>query len=187
MEYLYFVRNEAMPNLIKIGYTGRDFIERINELSNTSVPFKFELLALFQVSDGKNCESKIHEALAAHRVKENREFFDISTSEALVLSAGILGSFVDSRELEKANEFDWIDEWIIDWLCFGNHGQKNPTYISRELSVEIQEVISRLHKLSQKGLIKEHNSEEPEWAIWTILHPGREYALKRKKEFEQNS
>lgn len=177
MDYIYVVRNEAMPDFLKVGFTGRDYSSRISELSSTSIPFKFELLALFQVRDGKRCEHQLHEVLSAYRVDRNREFFRISLSELLRKSAEILSAFAEFDITSASHSLDEIDQWILDWICRGNHGQKNPTFISRELGLDIQRVISRLYRLGRLGLIREHSSEEPEWAIWTILHPGREYVL----------
>lgn len=175
MDYIYIVKNEAMPDLIKIGFTGRDYVTRLSELSNTSVPFRFELLALFQVQQGKVCEQAMHEALARYRVDKDREFFKVSISTVLTLTADILASFSGSEIKRQRDDLDDLDHNYLYWICNGNHGQKNPTHISDQYGEDIQYTISRLYRLSRMGLIKEHSSEEPEWAIWTITHAGREY------------
>lgn len=179
MDYIYVVRNEAMPDLLKVGFTGRDYLTRIAELSNTSVPFKYDLLALFLVRDGKSCEQQLHELLSPHRVDKHREFFRISLSTLLRDSAEVLSAFAESDVTSVNRSLDETDHRVLDWICNGNHAQKNPTYISRTLDMDVQTVISRLYRLGRIGLIKEHSSEEPEWAIWTILHAGREYLLRR--------
>ncbi len=177
MDYIYVVRNAAMPDLLKVGFTGRDYLTRISELSNTSVPFNYELLALFLVRDGKNCEQRLHEVLNAYRVDKNREFFRISLFALLRKSAEIISGFAESDVHAGSHPLNDTDRWILNWIFCGKHGQKNPTYISTQLGIDVQTVISRLYRLAGIGLIKEHLSEEPEWAIWTILHPGREYLL----------
>ena len=52
-EIVYVLRNEAMPNLIKIGKTKRkDLQARMSELYSTGVPFPFECLWAGEVLAG---------------------------------------------------------------------------------------------------------------------------------------
>lgn len=49
-EIVYVLRNEAMPNLIKIGITQRkDLQTRMSELYSTGVPFPFECLERLKI------------------------------------------------------------------------------------------------------------------------------------------
>ena len=47
--FVYILTNECMPGLVKIGSTQQDPVERARTLSNTSVPFPFNVA--FAVDD----------------------------------------------------------------------------------------------------------------------------------------
>jgi hypothetical protein len=81
--YLYIFRNEAHPNLLKIGYTERTPAERAQELSsNTGVPLSFKVERSWLVKDVESLERKVHDALDSKRVPE-KEFFNVSLSDAI--------------------------------------------------------------------------------------------------------
>jgi hypothetical protein len=70
-----------MPETIKIGIT--DNLERrIKELDNTSVALPFECYYAVEVKDASKIEKKIHEGLDDKRIRQNREFFNISPEKA---------------------------------------------------------------------------------------------------------
>ena len=74
--FVYVLSNKAMPGLYKIGFTERDIVERIAELSSsTGVPTPFEPLFALQVSNPTTAERLCHETLAPYRYNESREFF----------------------------------------------------------------------------------------------------------------
>ncbi len=72
-------------NVFKIGMTRRiDPQDRVNELGDASVPFKFDVHSFIFSEDAVSLESKLHEILNSKRVnKVNRrkEFFKISIEE----------------------------------------------------------------------------------------------------------
>lgn len=72
-------------NVFKIGMTRRiDPQDRVNELGDASVPFKFDVHSFIFSEDAVTLESKLHEILNSKRVnKVNRrkEFFKISIEE----------------------------------------------------------------------------------------------------------
>ena len=74
--FLYGIRNESMPGLLKIGFTSRSVQERISELnSSTTTPTPFETDFYFACSEPQNDEALAHEILARYRVNKNRDFF----------------------------------------------------------------------------------------------------------------
>ncbi|MBE7713760.1 MAG: GIY-YIG nuclease family protein [Cyanobacteria bacterium SIG26] len=85
-EIVYVLRNEAMPNLIKIGKTQRkDLQARMSELYSTGVPFPFECLWAGEVRDCSRIESLIHNAFRNNRVNPKREFFNIEPDQVIPL------------------------------------------------------------------------------------------------------
>ena len=71
--HLYILSNRAMPNLLKIGYTTRTVKERMQELSSTGVPGKFEAEFYCEVDNAPGLEKAIHSRLSRHRY--HKEFF----------------------------------------------------------------------------------------------------------------
>jgi hypothetical protein len=81
MPIVYILTNQSMPETIKIGIT--DNLERrVKELDNTSVALPFECYYAVEVSDASKIEKKMHEGLDDKRVRQNREFFNISPEMA---------------------------------------------------------------------------------------------------------
>jgi len=84
--FLYVAWNSCFPYLVKIGATRRDSpYYRIKELSGTSVPVKFELVAAVTTSDPFGLERRMHAHFGSKRiVKAGRytEFFFISRQVA---------------------------------------------------------------------------------------------------------
>ena len=84
--YVYILINPSMDGLVKIGMTTRTPEERVKELSSsTGVPIKFILIYQKKVEDCVSCEKAIHNILESkgHRVSDGREFFNISTTDAI--------------------------------------------------------------------------------------------------------
>jgi hypothetical protein len=71
--------------VFKIGMTRRlDPQERVNELSNASVPFKYDVHSFIFSEDAVGLENKLHQRLHARRLNKvnlRKEFFDISLEE----------------------------------------------------------------------------------------------------------
>lgn len=85
--YVYVISNIGSfgEDIVKIGVTRRlDPLERINELSSASVPFKFDVHALIFSYDAYNLESSLHNKFSDKRlniVNNRKEFFKISIDE----------------------------------------------------------------------------------------------------------
>lgn len=76
-EIVYVLTNPAMPGYTKIGRTN-NLEQRIRGLDTTSVPLPFECFYAATVKDAVFVERKLHDAFSDHRVRSNREFFEIS-------------------------------------------------------------------------------------------------------------
>lgn len=69
--YVYVISNIGSfgEDIVKIGVTRRlDPLERINELSSASVPFKFDVHALIFSYDAYNLESNLHNKFSDKRL-----------------------------------------------------------------------------------------------------------------------
>ena len=88
--WVYILRNDSMPGLLKIGHTSRSPRERLSELSMaTGVPTPFVLAFDAYVDHSQQAEADVHKRLAVYRLAANREFFnvDLDTAIAAVIQA----------------------------------------------------------------------------------------------------
>lgn len=109
--YVYVVSNIGSfgESLIKVGMTRRlDPIDRIRELSDASVPFNFDVHALFFSKDAVGIESTMHSRLAGHRanlVNLRREFFRATPLVAKSLLTELAGELLTFHDVPDALEF----------------------------------------------------------------------------------
>ena len=81
--WVYVLTNEAMPGLVKIGYTMNDPAIRAEELSGSSVPLPFVVAYKALVIGPKQIEQEVHGKLDSKRLNEKREFFKCEPFEAI--------------------------------------------------------------------------------------------------------
>ncbi len=81
-EIIYILINEAMPGYVKIGMTG-NLEERIRSLDNTSMPLPFECYYAATVKNAREVEKLMHDIFLDHRVRSNREFFELAPDRAV--------------------------------------------------------------------------------------------------------
>ncbi|XVV02982.1 DUF4041 domain-containing protein [Actinosynnema sp. CA-248983] len=94
--YVYVISNIGAfgPDMVKIGMTRRlDPMDRVRELGDASVPFRFDTHALFFSTDAVALETALHQRLAHKRVNlvnNRREFFYATPAEVreLLLDLG---------------------------------------------------------------------------------------------------
>jgi hypothetical protein len=84
---VYVLTNDSMPNMIKIGKTSGDSVERrVAELSRaTGVPLPFKVAVARAVHDAGAVETALHVAFGPDRVNPRREFFSISAHRAIAI------------------------------------------------------------------------------------------------------
>lgn len=108
--YVYVISNLGAfgPNMVKIGMTRRlDPMDRVKELGDASVPFGFDIHALFFSEDAVSVEAELHRRFALKRVNQinlRREFFYATPSEVrdeLVQITGNLLEFTEEAEAEQ--------------------------------------------------------------------------------------
>jgi hypothetical protein len=82
--HVYVISNLGSfgDEMFKVGMTRRlDPLERIDELGDASVPFKFDIHAMIFSDDAVGLEQKLHEILGSQRVNKinlRKEFFSVS-------------------------------------------------------------------------------------------------------------
>ncbi|MDX6235049.1 MAG: hypothetical protein QOH68_4209, partial [Nocardioidaceae bacterium] len=109
--YVYVISNLGAfgERMIKVGMTRRlDPIDRVKELSDASVPFNFDVHALFFSENAVDIETKMHQRLADRRVNRvnlRREFFYATPAEARDLLKALTGELLQFDEMPEAVEF----------------------------------------------------------------------------------
>ncbi len=109
--YVYLISNIGSfgEKMVKVGMTRRlDPMDRIRELSDASVPFNFDVHALFFSKDAVGIETAMHEKLAAVRVNlvnRRREFFRATPSEVKAHLSELAGELLQFREVPEALEY----------------------------------------------------------------------------------
>ena len=109
--YVYVISNRGAlgPNVVKIGLTRRlEPMDRVKELGDASVPFPFDVHALFFAEDAVSVEADLHHAFADKRVNHvnlRREFFFATPSEvrAVLLEQG--GNLLEFAEEPEATQY----------------------------------------------------------------------------------
>ncbi len=101
MGCVYILKNEAMPGLIKIGYTNGTAEKRADELFTTGVPQRFKVvyeLGELEPEQYAKLEGEIHKELDQYRVNPKREFFEYPADDAIRICKKLYSSVnKDSR------------------------------------------------------------------------------------------
>lgn len=109
--YVYVISNIGSfgDRMVKIGMTRRiDPLDRIRELSDASVPFNFDIHALFFSKDAVGIETALHSQLAAVRVNSvnlRREFFRARPLDVKTLLAELAGDLLEFHDVPEALEY----------------------------------------------------------------------------------
>lgn len=109
--YIYVISNEGAfgAGVVKIGLTRRLApAERIAELSGASVPFRFDVHALFFSEDAVTLENDLHKHFAARALNQanpRKEFFFATPSEVRDVLLQRVGSILEFTETAEAPEY----------------------------------------------------------------------------------
>ena len=109
--YVYIISNIGSfgQNVYKIGVTRRlDPMDRINELSSASVPFKFDVHALIFTDDSYKLETELHEYFDKERVNKvnkRKEFFRLNIDEIKQILSKHKELTFDFHEIPDAPEY----------------------------------------------------------------------------------
>jgi hypothetical protein len=111
--YVYVISNIGSfgETVVKIGMTRRlEPMDRVRELGDASVPFRFDVHALIFSDDAVGLENNLHRAFADQRVNMvnmHREFFyatPLSVKEALLRLKGDLLTYTDQPQALEWNQ-----------------------------------------------------------------------------------
>ena len=109
--YVYVISNIGSfgEKMIKVGMTRRlDPMDRIRELSDASVPFNFDVHALFFSKDAVSIETEMHSRLASVRVNtvnRRREFFRATPLQVKTHLGELTGELLEFQEAPEALEY----------------------------------------------------------------------------------
>lgn len=109
--YVYVISNIGSfgERMVKVGMTRRlDPMDRIRELSDASVPFNFDIHALFFSKDAVGIETAMHDRMADLRVNivnRRREFFRATPLEVKTHLAELAGELLQFQDVPEALEY----------------------------------------------------------------------------------
>lgn len=99
--YVYILTNPSFKeDWVKIGKSSRPVDIRSKELDNTAVPLPFEIFATLKTSKYNEVEKLIHKTidrLSDLRIRQNREFFNVSPQVALDILKDIAATIDDAE------------------------------------------------------------------------------------------
>ena len=109
--YVYVISNPGSfgKQVVKIGMTRRlEPMDRVRELGDASVPFPFDVHALFFADDAVALEQELHNAFdeaRVNRVNLRREFFFATPLEVREVLAETLGVLLEFTENPEATQY----------------------------------------------------------------------------------
>lgn len=109
--YVYVISNIGSfgPGIVKIGMTRRlEPMDRVRELGDASVPFRFDVHALFFSDDAVGVETELHRRFASARVNRinlRREYFYTTPSEVKSALADVAGNLLQFIEYPEAEQY----------------------------------------------------------------------------------
>ena len=102
--YVYILTNPSFKeDWVKIGKSSRPVDVRSKELDNTAVPLPFEIYATLKTVKYEQVEKLIHKTidrLTDLRIRQNREFFNVSPAKALDILKDI-STTLDDAEIDE--------------------------------------------------------------------------------------
>lgn len=105
--YVYILTNPSFKeDWVKIGKSSRPVDVRSKELDNTAVPLPFEIFATMKTCKYNEVEKLVHKTidrLTDLRIRQNREFFNVSPQMALEIFRDIAIT-IDDAEVVLYNE-----------------------------------------------------------------------------------
>ena len=109
--YVYVMSNRGAlgERVVKIGLTRRlEPLDRINELGDASVPFRFDVHAIYFSEDAVKLENELHDHFASRRLNwanNRKEFFFASPSEVRSVSVEKVGNLLEFVEHCESTEY----------------------------------------------------------------------------------
>jgi len=101
---------------LKIGLTRRlEPLDRINELGDASVPFRFDVHAIYFSEDAVKLENELHEHFASRRMNwanNRKEFFFASPADVRSVLIEKVGNLLEFKEhCESTEYYQSVNYW----------------------------------------------------------------------------
>lgn len=125
--YVYILTNDSFrEDWVKIGKSSRSVDVRSKELDNTAVPLPFSIYATMQTSKYNEVEKLVHKTidrLTDLRIRQNREFFNVSPSVALDIFRDIASTLDDAKITVYRNNVPIDEDQMKEVAKQGNDPQ----------------------------------------------------------------
>jgi hypothetical protein len=115
--YVYVISNIGAfgENMVKIGMTRRqEPMERVDELGDASVPFRFDVHCIIFSNDAVGLETALHQQFSDRKVNfvnTRREFFYVTPREVMQALKNLQGDLLSFTETPEA--FEWRQSQAI--------------------------------------------------------------------------
>ena len=127
--YVYILTNPSFKeDWVKIGKSSRPVDIRSKELDNTAVPLPFEIYATLKTTKYSEVEKAVHQtidSLTDLRIRQNREFFNITPTEALNILKRMATMLDDAVITEYKKDTTPCDETKVGKLQPRHEKRKN--------------------------------------------------------------
>lgn len=110
--YVYVISNIGAfgPNVVKIGLTRRlEPMDRIRELGDASVPFPFDVHAIYFSDDAVTLENQLHEEFSTRRVNQvnhRREHFFATPEMVRASLISRVGNLLEFQDIPEATQYN---------------------------------------------------------------------------------
>jgi hypothetical protein len=153
--HVYVLSNSAMPGLIKIGFTTRSIRERIEELSHTGVPAKFEIELEISTVVPEMLEKRLHIVFAPYHFQ--KEFFKCDLE--------IATKIIKKHLANSSIEFEYIT------------GRAAKRYLTNEEMHEIEQAKIARVKLEEEKKARELIKEKEIYELAKFYEPKFSHML----------
>lgn len=163
--YVYILKNQSMPGLLKIGRTARSVEQRAHELWQTGVPTPFEVVDEVFSPDCHELERELHDEFDEFRVSKSREFF---AADRYAVCNSLRMNL--RRQVE-----DLVDEFMPDHTVSERDmavEEADIHHLAMQLDAHPFEVVSSMEMLTGEEL-------RPALERWRALVKARGEAMKR--------
>ncbi|MFE3226602.1 DUF4041 domain-containing protein [Nocardia sp. NPDC059228] len=109
--YVYVISNIGAfgPGVVKIGLTRRlEPLDRVRELGGASVPFPFDVHAVYFSDDAVTLENELHKEFSSRRLNhanQRREFFFATPEEVRQVLTKKVGNLLDYNDSPEATQY----------------------------------------------------------------------------------
>ena len=156
--YVYILTNPSFKeDWVKIGKSSRPVDIRSKELDNTAVPLPFEIYATMKTTKYSEAEKLIHSSIERFtnlRIRNNREFFNVSPTNALAIFRDV-AQLLDDAEIEEV--YKQRNNYVISSSDIQHNENEifNANIAVREDIINaIKQVIAPEHRIEKKFLVR---------------------------------